>query len=73
MRVDGLPPETCGGCEGLGAHSPRCLTQPGSYWKRMADMADQLGDMIGANDMHAANSAYSIAARMTIKWNEYRR
>lgn len=59
----------CGGCEGRGAHSPRCLTQPGSLWRRLYDRADSLGDAIGPNDIELANSAYTLAARLKQKWS----
>ena len=51
----------CGGCRGMGAHSPRCHTQPGSLWRRCADLAEALGDMIGSNSVELANEAYSLA------------
>lgn len=54
----------CGGCRGLGAHSPRCMTQPGWMWRRLYDQAEALGDAIGSNDPGAANMAYAIAARL---------
>jgi hypothetical protein len=54
----------CGGCRGEGAHSRRCSTQPGWFWYRLEDMADELGDMIGSNDPESANMAYVIAGRM---------
>lgn len=53
----------CGGCKGLGAHSPRCHTQPGYFWRRLADDAESLGDNIGSNDYEAANTAYALAGR----------
>lgn len=60
----------CGGCKGLGAHSPRCHTQPGYLWRIRYELADSLGDMIGAHDIEAANMAYTIAAKMKKKWLE---
>ena len=63
-------PAKCGGCQGLGAHSPRCHEQPGWLWRRLYDRADSLGDAIGPNDIAAANLAYTIAARMKQKWSE---
>lgn len=57
----------CGGCKGQGAHSRRCRTQPGWMWWRMQDMAEDLGDFIGSNDVVAANLAYAIAGRMQVK------
>ena len=61
---------TCGGCQGLGAHSPRCSTQPGYRWRIAYDMADELGDIIGSSDIEAANRAYAIAGLMKKKWRE---
>ncbi|QNL30575.1 hypothetical protein SEA_SPEEDDEMON_1250 [Gordonia phage SpeedDemon] len=63
-------PAACGGCRGLGAHSPRCWTQPGFEWKRLADKAEALGDQIGANDHEAANTAYALAARFRARIKE---
>lgn len=54
----------CGGCKGQGAHSRRCRTNPGWFWYRLQDMADDLADTIGSNDVIAANMAYTIAGRM---------
>lgn len=59
----------CGGCQGQGAHSRRCRTQPGWFWHRLEDQAESLGDLIGSNDREAANLAYTIAARMKAKAN----
>lgn len=55
---------SCGGCEGQGAHSPRCHTQPGWLYRRLADQAEKLGDAIGPNDYDAANTAWALAARL---------
>jgi len=52
---------TCGGCQGLGKHSPRCPTQPGWHWRRFADQARCLADAIGVNDPALANRAYALA------------
>ncbi|QXG07417.1 hypothetical protein RitSun_47 [Mycobacterium phage RitSun] len=60
----------CGGCEGSGAHSPRCITQPGSVWRRLADQAEALGDVIGSNDAEAANTVYRLAGRFMKKWED---
>lgn len=60
----------CGGCRGLGGHSPRCHTQPGWLWRKFADMAEDLGDNIGANDPEAANTAYSLAAQLKQRWRD---
>jgi hypothetical protein len=57
----------CGGCNGLGAHSRRCHTQPGFLWRIFEDKAEELGDLIGSNDPEAANTAYALAARMRAK------
>ena len=54
----------CGGCKGQGAHSRRCRTNPGWFWYRLQDQAEDLADMIGSNDPEAANMAYAIAGRM---------
>lgn len=62
----------CGGCVGLGAHSPRCMTQPGSLWYRLYKQADSLGDAIGPNDMEAANEAWGMAAKFKHRWEEER-
>lgn len=58
----------CGGCQGLGAHSRRCPTQPGWHWCKLADEAEHLGDMIGSNDPGLANMAYTIEAGMRARW-----
>ena len=60
----------CGGCEGLGAHSPRCTTQPGWHWRRLADQAEGLGDNIGANAPELANAAYALAGALRRKTKE---
>lgn len=60
----------CGGCRGLGAHSPRCITQPGFGWRKIADAADELGDMIGSSDTEMANQCYKMAARAAKRWLE---
>jgi hypothetical protein len=54
----------CGGCKGQGAHSRRCRTNPGWFWYRLEDLAEELGDMIGGNDPASANMAYTIQSRM---------
>jgi hypothetical protein len=59
----------CGGCQGKGAHSPRCHQQPGWLWRRLYARADSLGDAIGPNDIEAANLAYSLAARLKQNWS----
>ena len=57
----------CGGCRGMGAHSPRCHTQPGHLWRKLSDMAEGLGDQIGSNDVELANEAYSLASELRKK------
>jgi hypothetical protein len=57
----------CGGCKGEGAHSRRCRTEPGWFWIRLADQAGDLAEMIGSNDIEAANMAYSVQGRMLTK------
>jgi hypothetical protein len=39
--------DRCGGCRGLGGHSPRCVTQPGWRWRKAADGAESIGDLVG--------------------------
>lgn len=60
----------CGGCKGQGAHSRRCRTQPGWLWIRLADQAEELGDLIGSNDHAAANMAYGIQSMMLARAKE---
>lgn len=60
----GMLEPNCGGCKGLGAHSRRCRTQPGWFWHRLQDMAEELADLIGSNDVECANAAYHIATCM---------
>lgn len=62
--------DSCGGCQGLGAHSPRCSTQPGAMWFVLSDMASSLGDAIGSNDPGLANVAYNLAYRLTLRGKE---
>lgn len=62
----------CGGCRGLGAHSPRCFTQPGFLWLRWKDQAEALGDGIGSNDPALANQAYALAADLERHWQRTR-
>ncbi|QBI97377.1 hypothetical protein SEA_FANCYPANTS_39 [Mycobacterium phage Fancypants] len=54
----------------IGAHSSRCSSQPGSMWRRLADQAEALGDVIGANDAEAANTVYRLAGRFMKRWEE---
>lgn len=62
----------CGGCKGQGAHSRRCRTNPGWFWYRLEDMASDLADEIGSNDVTSANMAYTIAERMHTRAEEKR-
>ncbi|WKW86422.1 hypothetical protein SEA_SHROOMBOI_36 [Mycobacterium phage ShroomBoi] len=54
----------------IGAYSPMCVSQPGSMWRRLADQAEALGDVIGANDAEAANTVYRLAGRFMKRWEE---
>lgn len=58
----------CGGCEGLGAHSPKCFTQPGYLWRRYADGLKALAVEIGSNDVRAANQLYALEGEMRDRW-----
>jgi len=60
----------CGGCQGLGAHSPRCFRQPGWRWKTAYDIADELGDLIGVHDSELANAAYALAGQLKKRWRD---
>jgi hypothetical protein len=52
----------CGGCRGVGAHRRHCPRHPDYHpWRRLADMAESIGDTIGGNDTGIANRAYSLA------------
>lgn len=54
--------DTCGGCQGLGAHRQFCPHHPDYHpWKRLAAMAEDIGDTIGANEAGLANRAYALA------------
>ena len=61
---------TCGGCQGLGKHSPRCDTQPGWHWRILADQAMNLADDIGPNHPALANQAYELADDLLQKARE---
>lgn len=63
---EGMTDNDCGGCKGLGAHSPRCHTQPGYHWRRLRDQAGSLGDQIGSNAPALANAAYALAAQLHV-------
>lgn len=55
----------CGGCQGLGAHQRLCTSHPDYHpWKRLAQMAEDIGDTIGGNDTGIANQAYSLAGQI---------
>lgn len=60
----------CGGCAGKGSFSSRCISQPGSIWRRLSDQAEDLADTIASNDPEAANIAYRLAGRFMKKWEE---
>lgn len=65
-------PTGCGGCRGLGAHRPTCITQPGWLWRKAARMAEGLGDLIGAHDTELANRAYQLSADLKRRFNDQR-
>ena len=55
----------CGGCQNLGAHRRHCPHHPDYHpWQRMADMAEEIGDVIGSNDVGIANTAYQLSERI---------
>ncbi|UCR74418.1 hypothetical protein Ritam007_44 [Mycobacterium phage Ritam007] len=39
-------------------------------WRRLADQAEALGDVIGSNDPEAANTVYRLAGRFMKKWEQ---
>lgn len=52
----------CGGCRGIGAHRRYCPRNPDYHpWRRLADMAESIGDTIGSNEPGIANRAYFLA------------
>lgn len=57
--------DACGGCAGLGSHRRHCRHNP-AYDRRIewADKAEHLGDMIGPNNMGAANHCYAAAGAL---------
>lgn len=58
---------TCGGCAGLGSHRRNCPKHPNYHpWYRLEQMAEEIGDTIGANDTGLSNTAYSLAARIRL-------
>ena len=64
----------CGGCQGIGAHRRHCPRHPDYHpWRRLADMAESIGDSIGEPAL--ANRAWSLASaiREAIQTRPYRR
>ena len=60
-----LGPDECGGCQGLGNHRRLCPHHPDYHpWRRLAQMAEDIGDTIGSNDPGLANRAYDLAGRI---------
>lgn len=50
----------CGGCRGIGSHRGNCPRHPDYHpWKRLAAMADSIGDSIGVPEL--ANRAWGLA------------
>ena len=61
-----LGPDECGGCQGLGNHRRLCPHHPDYHpWRRLAQMAEDIGDTIGSNDPGLANRAYDLASRIS--------
>jgi hypothetical protein len=59
--------EDCGGCRGEGAHRRHCRNNPDySRAAELADMAEDLGDQIGPNNMAAANLCYRAAGLLRL-------
>lgn len=57
-----MPRPKCGGCRGLGAHQRFCPRHPDYHpWRRLAAMAEDIGDGIGSNDPGLANRAYALS------------
>ena len=57
---------TCGGCRGLGSHQRWCPESVGpiaSRRGRQAQAAEDLADVVGSNNMHAANLLYQAGAK----------
>lgn len=55
--------KTCGGCLNLGSHRRFCPHHPDYHpWRRLATMAEDIGDAIGSNDVVMANTAYGLAS-----------
>jgi hypothetical protein len=65
----------CGGCRGIGSHRRFCPRHPEYHpWRQLAQMAEDIGDRIGANDTGISNRAYylSSAIRQAILAHPYR-
>lgn len=62
----------CGGCQGIGSHQRLCPQHPNYHpYRRLAVMAEDIGDTIGANDPGIANHAYSLAAQIKkLMWDQ---
>lgn len=59
--------EDCGGCRDEGSHRRHCRQNPDySRELELADMAENLGDMIGPNNMSAANACYRAAGLLRV-------
>lgn len=62
----------CGGCQGIGSHRRLCPRHPDYHpWKRLADMAETIGDTTGSNEPGIANAAYSLAAQIRAAMPEH--
>lgn len=60
----------CGGCQGLGSHRRWCPWSVGasaSFFGRLSEQAESLGDTVGANETGAANHLYAAAALLKAK------
>ena len=60
----------CGGCRGMGRHHSTCPRTVAWRWKTAYDIADELGDLIGAHDTDLANMAYALAGQLKKRWRE---
>ena len=55
----------CGGCEGIGSHRKHCRKNPDySREREWADSCETLGDIIGPNNVFAANACYRAAGHL---------
>lgn len=66
----------CGGCQNIGSHRRHCPRNPDYHlWKKLAEMAEDIGDRIGSNDCGLANRAYALsgAIKDAIPAHPYRR